>query len=464
MIKQNLLKELRLIVGKENVLSSPEDLVCYSYDAAPLPADNLPDAVVLPSSTEEAVNLLHLAKARGIKVVPRGSGTNLSGGTIPIEGGIIIQLTRMSRILEIDSHNLTATVEPGVITRTLHSAVEQVGLFYPPDPASANVSTIGGNVAECAGGLRGLKYGTTKDYVIGLETVLASGEVLVTGGKTVKNVAGYDLTKLMIGSEGTLGIFTKIILRLIPLPETKKTLLILYPNFQAAASSVSEIIANRILPTTLEFLDKVTINCVEAHTHIGLPRNAEAILLIEVDGSKWDVEREAEKVVEICSRHQPLEVKLALTPSEAMSLTLARRSALASLSRVRPTTILEDVTVPPSRLTEMIIEIKRIVQRQDIQVGIFGHAGDGNLHPTFLTNERDEAEMKRVEAAIREVFEVTLKLEGTISGEHGIGLTKARFLPWQVKPLGLKVMKIIKEGFDPENILNPGKIFTGYSP
>ena len=464
MIKQNLLKKLELIVGRENVLSSPEDLVCYSYDAAPLSAGNLPDVVVLPGSTEEVVNLLHFAKAEGIKVVPRGAGTNLSGGTIPIEGGIIIQLTRMNRILEVNSHDLIATVEPGVITSTIHSAVEQVGLFYPPDPASANVSTIGGNVGECAGGLRGLRYGVTKDYVIGLETVLASGEVLVTGGRTVKNVVGYDLTKLMIGSEGTLGIFTKIILKLIPLPETKRTLLVTYPNFQDAASSVSDIIANRILPATLEFLDKVTINCVEAHTHIGLPRDAEAILLIEVDGSNWDVEREAEKVAGICSRYHPLEVKQALTPAEGMSLTSARRSALASLARVRPTTILEDVTVPPSRLTEMISEINRIVKRHDIQVGVFGHAGDGNLHPTFLTDERDEEEMKRVEAAIEEMFEVTLKLGGTISGEHGIGLTKVRFLPWEVKPLGLKQMKIIKEGFDPENILNPGKIFTRYSP
>lgn len=459
MIKQNLLKELQLIVGRGNVLSSPEDLVCYSYDAAPLPAGNLPDAVVLPSSTEEVVGLLRLAQAEGIKVVPRGAGTNLSGGTVPVEGGIVIQLTRMNR-MEIDSRNLIATVEPGVITSNLHSAVEEMGLFYPPDPASANVSTIGGNVAECAGGLRGLKYGTTKDYVIGLETVLANGEVLVTGGKTVKNVAGYDLTKLMVGSEGTLGIFTKIILRLIPLPETKRTLSITYPNFQDAAASVSDIIANRILPATLEFLDKVTINCVEAHTHIGLPRNAEAFLLIEVDGSKSDVEWEAKRVAEICSRHHPLAVKQALTLSEAMSLTLARRSALASLARVRPTTILEDVTVPPSRLTEMVSEISRIVQKHDIQVGIFGHAGDGNLHPTFLTDERDEEEMRRVEAAISEVFEVTLKLGGTISGEHGIGLTKIRFLPWEARPSGLKAMRVIKDGFDPQNILNPGKIFT----
>jgi len=268
----------------------------------------------------------------------------------------------------------------------------------------------------------------------------------------------------MVGSEGTLGIFTKITLRLLPLPETKRTLLIMYPNFQYAAESVSDIIAHRILPATLEFLDGVTINCVEAYTHIGLPQNAQAILLIEVDGSSWDTEWEAKKVAEICSRHQPLEAKLALTPSESTSLTLARRSALASLARVRPTTILEDVTVPPSKLMEIMSKINQIAKTHNIQVGIFGHAGDGNLHPTFLTDGRDEEEMKRVEAAITEVFEVTLKLGGTISGEHGIGLTKARFLPSQVKPSGLKVMKAIKEGFDPQNILNPGKIFTEYSP
>lgn len=463
MISQNLLKELKGIVGRENVLTSPEEMVCYAYDATPL-VTNLPDAVVLPGSAEEVIRIVQLAANTGLKIVPRGSGTDLSGGAVPIQGGIVMQLTRLNHILEIDTENLTATVEPGVITGGLYSAVERLGLMYPPDPASASVSTIGGNVATCAGGLRGLKYGVTRHYVISLETVLATGELMVTGGKTVKNVTGYDLTRLLVGSAGTLGIFVKIILKLIPLPETKKTLLIIYDNLSNAAATVSDIITNRILPATLEFLDKMTIRCVEAYTHIGLAPEAEAILLIEVDGAKSTVEEEARKVAEICSKHKAINIRLAQNASEAQSLTLARRSALPALARVRPTTMLEDMTVPPSKLAEMVSEITRISKKHDVQIGTFGHAGDGNLHPTFLTDERDEEEMKRVEAAFKELVETTLKLGGTLSGEHGIGLAKARFLPLAVTPPGLKVMKIIKRGLDPQNILNPGKIFPEHGP
>jgi len=460
---KGLLKELRKAVGERNVLSSPEDLVCYSYDATPWAAA-LPEAVVLPSSAEEVAHILRLASRAGLSVIPRGAGTNLSGGTIPVPGSLVVVLTRMDRILEVDEENLTATVEPGVITAKLHAAVEGRGLFYPPDPASVSVCTMGGNVAECAGGLRARKYGVTRDYLLGLETVLPSGEVMVSGGKTIKNVAGYDLTRLMAGSEGTLGIFTKIIVKLLPLPPAKKTLLALYGDLEAAAATVSATVAERILPATLEFLDQVTIRCVEAHARIGLPQDVAAMLLIEVDGQAASVEEETERLARICTRHHALSVRVAQSREEAESLTLARRSALAALARVRPTTVLEDATVPPSRLPELVAEIARIAAKYQLQVGTFGHAGDGNLHPTFLTDERDKEEMARVERAIREVFEVTLKLGGTISGEHGIGIAKAQFLPLEITPPGLSAMRLIKKALDPNDILNPGKIFTDKAP
>jgi len=321
------------------------------------------------------------------------------------------------------------------------------------------VSTIGGNIATCAGGLRGLKYGVTRDYVLGLETVLASGELMSTGGKTVKNVTGYDLTRLFVGSAGTLGIFVKVILKLIPLPKAKRTLLVTYDHLADAASSVSAIIANHILPTTLEFLDKTTVKCVEDYKHIGLAPEAEAVLLIEVDGPELTVNEEAKEIADICSRHRSAQIRVAQSASEEESLTLARRSALAALAQIRPTLMLEDMTVPPSKLTELVNSITDIAKKYRVQIATFGHAGDGNLHPTFLTDERDEEEMKRVEAAFGELVEITLALGGTLSGEHGIGLAKARFLPLALTPTTINVMKTIKKALDPQNIMNPGKIF-----
>ena len=457
-IREALLREVEGVVGKENLLTSAEDLACYSYDATPLPS-RPPEAVALPGSAEQVVRLIALASNEGLKVIPRGAGTNLSGGTLPVQGGLVLCLTRMNRILELDRDNMTVTVEPGVVTSALHAAVESRGLFYPPDPASMNVSTIGGNVGECAGGLRGRKYGVTKDYVLGLEMVLPSGEVLVTGGKTVKNVAGYDLTRLMVGSEGTLGVFTRIILKLIPMPEGKKTMLALYDSLERAASTVSSIIAQGIVPSTLEFMDRVTVRCVADHTGVNMPRNAEAVLLIEVDGPKAAIEGEAARIVELCSREHALEVRVARDAQEGLALTLARRAAIPALARLRPTIKLEDITVPPSKLPEMIAAISRAAAKHQVQVGTFGHAGDGNLHPTFLTDQRDAEEMKRVEATVKELFETAISLGGTISGEHGIGLSKIRYLPLQVGPSGMKVMRAIKTALDPKNLFNPGKIF-----
>lgn len=457
--KGKVIKELKSIVGDKNVLSSPEALLCYSYDGAPVPS-RLPDIVAIPSSTDDVQKIVKFASANGIRIIPRGAGTGLTGGSIPVEGGIVIPFTRMNRILEIDSENLMALVEPGVVTGKLCSAVEEKHLFYPPDPASFDVCTIGGNVGENAGGLRGRKYGVTKDYVSGLEMVLANGDVITTGGKSRKNVAGYDLTSLMVGSEGTLAIITKILLRLLPLPETKKTLLASFRRGSDATSCISDILSkHRIIPATLEFLDKTVIKCVNDFVGNILPADADSVLLIEVDGSKASCEEDADKIKNICQQGKAITVQLAKDAKEADTLTLARRSAWSALSSIRPTTILEDATVPSNRLGEMLNGITLMSEKYNVPIGVFGHAGDGNLHPSILTDERDSDEMKRVHKIIAEIFELAVKLGGTITGEHGVGISKMDYLPLQFDYETLQVMRSIKHTFDPNNMLNPGKIF-----
>lgn len=457
--KGKVIKELKSIVGDGNVLSSPEALLCYSYDGAPVPT-RLPDIVAIPSSTDDVQKIVKFASANGIRIIPRGAGTGLTGGSIPVEGGIVIPFTRMNRILEIDSENLMALVEPGVVTGNLCSAVEERHLLYAPDPASFTVCTIGGNVAENAGGLRGRKYGVTKDYVSGLEMVLANGDVITTGGKSRKNVAGYDLTSLMVGSEGTLAIITKILLRLLPLPEAKKTLLASFRRGSDATSCISDILStHRIVPATLEFLDRTVIKCVNDFAGNILPADADSVLLIEVDGAKASCEEDADKIKNICQQGKAMIVQLAKDTQEADALTLARRSAWSALSRIRPTTILEDATVPVSRLGEMLDGVVLIGEKYNVPIGIFGHAGDGNLHPTILTDERDSDEMKRVHKIIAEIFELAVKLGGTITGEHGVGISKMDYLPLQFDRETLQAMRSIKHAFDPNNVLNPGKIF-----
>lgn len=458
MLDQSTLAELSRIAGKENLLTTGEDLVCYGFDATPR-MGRLPDAVVMPRCTDEVARIVRLANSAGFKIVPRGAGTNLSGGSVPIEGGVVVQLTRMNRILEIDTENLTALVEPGVITADLHAAVEAIGLFYPPDPGSMTVSTLGGNVAENAGGLRGLKYGVTRDYVMGLEVVLPAGDVINTGGKTVKNVTGYDFTRLMTGSEGTLGIITRILVRLIPKPEAKKTMLVYYHTLNDAADTVSSIIAHRVIPPTLEFLDNTTVRCVEQYIHAGLPLDMEAILLIEVDGPPSVVKEDSEKVVRICREHNAAEIQVSQTAEDSVRLATGRRAALPALARIKPTMVLEDATVPRSQVAAMVRRIQQIAQKHDLLIGTFGHAGDGNLHPTIVCDERDKAEMERVEKAVGEIFAAALELGGTLSGEHGIGLSKAPYMPMEMKDAGMRAMVAIKRALDPNDVLNPGKMY-----
>ena len=451
--------QVKQIVGEANFLDSPEDKLCYSYDGTPI-FQQLPEAIIFPENEEQISEIIKLANQEKFNIVPRGAGTGLSGGSIPVENSLVIVMTRWNKILEIDAKNLTATVQPGVITAHLQKEVEKVGLFYPPDPGSQNVCTIGGNVANNAGGLRGLKYGVTKNYVLGTEMILPNGDLLKTGGKNMKDVAGYNLRDFIVGNEGTLGVITKILLKLIPLPSNSVTLLAYFDKLIDSANSVSEIIASHITPSMMEFLDNTTLNCIEDYTHIGLPRQSEAILLIEVDGRGSIVQEDAETINNILKKNKASFVKVANDAQEALQLKTARRSAFSALARRRPTTILEDATVPRSELPIMIEKVAEAAKKYDLTFGNFGHAGDGNLHPTCLTDERDHQEIERAHKAFEFIFNEAIKLGGTITGEHGTGLSKKQFLELVAGSPGLEMMKKIKSVIDENNIMNPGKIFS----
>lgn len=459
MLAENIRQELRAIVGQTHYKDDPEALITHSYDGTPM-QQALPDGVIYPGNTAEVSAIMKVLNKHRIPLISRGSGTNLCGGTVPVTGGVVMVMHRMSAILEVDTENLTATVQPGLNTKKMIQHIENLGLFYPPDPSSMSISTIGGNIAECSGGLRGLKYGTTKDYVIGLEAVLANGEIIRTGGKLMKDVAGYDLTKLLVGSEGTLAIITEATLKLIPPPKAKKTMLAMYRDLYSAARTVSRIIEQRIIPATLEFLDNPTIRVVDDYARLGLPLDMEAILLIEQDGDPETVERDIAVIERICRDELADSVSVAESEEEALKLLTARRSAFTALARLRPTTILEDATVPRSKIADMVMEINRIAAKYQVQICTFGHAGDGNLHPTATTDARDLEEVHRVEEAFAEIFEAAIRLGGTITGEHGVGLVKAPYLEWKIGAAGVEAMKAIKTAFDPLNLLNPGKVFA----
>ncbi|MFT3780572.1 MAG: FAD-linked oxidase C-terminal domain-containing protein [Nibricoccus sp.] len=452
-----MIEDLKNLVGDKNVLTEPEDIVPYGFDGTAT-LKQRPLAVVFPANIAEIVAIVKLARTHQIPIVTRGSGTGLSGGSVPVHNGIVLCLTRMDRILELDQANLTLTAEAGAVTQKIYEAADAAGLFYPPDPGSMKISTIGGNVAENSGGLRGLKYGVTRDYVMGLEVVLADGSVCWLGSKCVKDVAGYNLRDLFIGSEGTLGIITKVLLKLLPKPAARQTLLATFSAMDTAAETVSAIIAAKIIPCTLEFLDRRTLQCVEDFAKVGLPREAEAVLLIETDGHPAPVAEEAAKIEQILRAHGATTVARAANAEEATRLATARRSAFSALARLRPTTILEDVTVPRSKLGEMIRHVNEVATKHNLQIATFGHFGDGNLHPTILTNEKDAAEMHRVEAALKEIFDHALALGGTITGEHGVGLAKKAFLKQQLGDASYTLLRQIKQTLDPENLLNPGKL------
>lgn len=453
-----ILQTLAGIFPPDSLLTAGEDLVPYSFDGTAA-IQQMPLVVAFARTTDEVVRLVRAANEKKFPVVTRGSGTGLSGGSVPVADGVVLCLSKMNAILEVDRKNLTLLAEAGAVTQTIAEAADAAGLFYPPDPGSMKISTIGGNVAENSGGLRGLKYGVTRDYVMGLEVVLPTGEVIFTGNKCVKDVAGYSLRDLFIGSEGTLGIITRVLLSLIPKPAARKTLLAVYDRMEDAANTVSAIIEAKIIPCTLEFLDRVTINCVDDYAKIGLPREAAAVLLMESDGHPVEVEEEAQRMAEIARTCGAGAVNIAQNEAEALRLATARRAAFSSLARLAPTTILEDATVPRSELARMVTRIQEIAEKYQLKIGTFGHMGDGNLHPTFLTNEKNTEEMHRVEEAMKEIFDFALELGGTITGEHGVGLAKKAFLPAAVGDLNLDVMKRVRQAFDPNGILNPGKMF-----
>jgi glycolate oxidase len=450
--------QLGALLPPDRILTALEDIIPYSFDGTAALAQR-PLAVVFAQTTEEIARLVRWANETRTPLIARGSGTGLAGGSVPTPGSVILCLTKFDRVLELDRANLTLLVEPGVTTQTIFDLADKSGLLYPPDPGSMKISTIGGNVASNSGGLRGLKYGVTKDYVMGFEIVLPTGEIAWVGNKCVKDVAGYSLREVFIGSEGTLGIFTKIMLRLLPKPKAKRTLMAVYSKMEQAAETVSAIIAHPIIPCTLEFLDRTTINCVEDYANVGLPREAEAVLLMESDGHPAVVAEEGEIMARLARERGALEVRVAETPEDALKLATARRSAFASLARVAPTTILEDVTVPRSELAGMVRFIQDLAVRHNLRIGTFGHMGDGNLHPTFLTNEKNAEEMHRVELAFQEIVTETVRRGGTITGEHGVGLAKKKYLPESVGALNVEVMCKLKRVLDPNWILNPGKMF-----
>lgn len=459
MISASVLSKIRNIAGVGNYLDSPEDRLVYASDATPL-LKQLPDAVVIPRSAQDVVDILKLANQEGFRVVPRGSGTGLSGGAVPVENSVVLLMTAWDKILEIDRENRCAWVQPGVITGIFQAEAEKHGLFYPPDPASAGICTLGGNVAENSGGLRGLKYGVTKNYVLGLETVLPTGELLTLGGKAAKDVAGYNLKDLMVGSEGTLGVFTKILLRLIPKPMFTMTIQAGFRSFDAMIEAIHGLHQAPITPSLMEFLDQTTLRCVQAAGDCGLNPDWEGLLLIELDGEPPVVNAHAQRVHGILKESGAASCLTSCDPVQSLKLKAARKGAFSALARLKPTTILEDVTVPPSEIGAMMRFIHATARKHNITIGNFGHAGDGNLHPTCLTDERDPAQIQPALDAFDAIFKETIRLGGTITGEHGVGLAKKDYLPLQMGIPGIELMQKIKAAMDPNQILNPGKVFS----
>ncbi len=458
MASQALIKDFEDLIGKENVFTSEADRQSYSFDSAVL-EPVVPAMVLRPTTTEQLGLCVKKLYDNGIPMTVRGAGTNLSGGTIPDHSDTVVVLTTgLNRILEINSNDLYAVVEPGVITADFAAAVAKKNLFYPPDPGSQAVSTIGGNIAENAGGLRGLKYGVTKDYLMGVEFFDATGEVVKTGSRTVKCVTGYNLAGMLIQSEGTLGVISQAILKLVPPPKASKALMAVFDDMQNAAEAVAGIIAAHVLPCTLEFLDNNTIVRVDDFTRAGLPRDAAAILLIEVDGHPAQVADDAEAVERVLKENKAVAVHVPKDAAEKFKLWEARRMALPVLARCRPTTVLEDATVPRSQIPAMMKAVNDIAAKYKVEVGTFGHAGDGNLHPTFLCDKRDAEEFKRVEEAIDEMFDTAIRLQGTLSGEHGIGTAKAKWMEKETSRGTILFSQRLRRALDPKGLLNSTKL------
>ena len=451
------IQELEQAFGAEKVLHSPVDLVAYSFDGTF--EQHLPDAVVLPETNEEVSMAARIAAWHDVPILPRGMSSGLAGGSIPVRGGIVLSLTRMNRILEIDEENMTVAAQAGVVTADLQAEVERRGLFYPPDPSSIRQSTIGGNAACNAGGPRCLKYGVTGDYVLGLTVVLADGRILRTGGKPIKSVTGFNLNQLFVGSEGTLGIITEVLLRLICKPRHVRTALIRFPTLEEASRSVHAVLMRGLVPATMELLDETAIACIEEAMHLGMPLDVEAILLVESDGSDEEtVAREIGAIVETCRETGASRVDVAHSDEERDGLWHARRSVSPALARQAPNKLGEDITVPRGAIPEAVRRIKAISARYGLPIVIFGHAGDGNLHPNILFDRSDPEQWAKVEPMVGEMFRVALDLGGTLSGEHGIGTFKLPYMQEALGPVSINIQWRVKNALDPQNILNPGKV------
>lgn len=458
MIREGLIGEFEKIVGKENVLTSKEAMRAYSYDGTTSWIHE-PDIVLFPTSTQEISEIMKIANAEKIPVTPRGGGTNVSGGSVPIQGGIVLCTTRMNRILKIDKENLSATVEPGVVLLDLNNRLAKEGLFFPPDPQSFRGATIGGIVAENAGGPACVKYGVTKQYILGIEVVLPNGDIVNLGGRTLKNVVGYDLMHIFISSEGTLGVVTRAELKLNPLPQAAKTVIAVYDDAAAAGETVFRILENGVIPAKIEFIDNWILNRIEEMMPMGLPKDADAILLFQTDGIAEAVAKEAEKIVEIAKKYGAREVREAKNQAEADQYWAARAAGFAATYGKTKTVFSEDVTVPRPRMPDLIRKCKELSKKYHVDVVVLGHAGDGNLHPSILTDINNREHYERSVKAMEEIIETAVELGGVLSGEHGIGLEKQKFFNKVTNPVVVNMMKGIKGLFDPNNIMNPGKIW-----
>jgi glycolate dehydrogenase FAD-linked subunit len=457
MTSKRVLKKLSHIVGSDHMTTRHDALSQYGTDGTKL--TYLPDVVVFPGQVQEVSEILRLANEEGFPVVPRGAGSGKSGGALPVRGGVVLAMDRFNRLLQIDEHNLVAKVESGVITARLQEEVEKVGLFYPPDPASIRISTIGGNVAECAGGLRAVKYGVTRDYVLGLTIVLPTGDIIKTGVETAKGVVGYDLTRLIVGSEGTLAVVVDITLRLLPKPACTRTMMAFFKDPSSTVTSVSEIIQSKIVPAALEFMDRACIDCVRDEIRLPIPPSAGALLLIEVDGDQALTRREAKRVQEICMLHGAVRFQAASGKKQSENLWEARRNVSPAVYKLRPDKVSEDVVVPRDRMADLVSFLERLSVKHGLPIPAYGHAGDGNIHVNIMLDKGEPEEVERAGKAVKELFQKVLEMKGTLSGEHGIGITKAPYLGMEVSKPALDLMARVKRAFDPNGILNPGKIF-----
>ncbi|MBW1729471.1 MAG: FAD-binding protein [Deltaproteobacteria bacterium] len=456
MIPKSILRIIEGIVGQGNLKAHSEQIAEFGSDATKLQA--MPDAVAFPRATEEISEILALATKEGFPVIPRGAGSGMSGGAVPVEGGLVLAMSRFNRILSIDEENMVTKVEPGVITADLQQAVEKYGLFYPPDPASMKISTIGGNLAECAGGLRAVKYGVTRDYVLGLTIVLPTGEVLNTGVETMKGVAGYDLTRLIVGSEGTLAVITSSTLKLLPLPEATSTMIAFFKDIPSATAKVTEILRSRVLPSVMELVDNLCLSCIRDEIDLEIPQGAGAMLLLEVDGEEVSVERDAEKIRRVCKGPACIGFVRASGSDEAEGLWEARRGISPSLTKLRPHKISEDIVVPRNKMPQLAQYLNDLSKAFNLPIPVFGHAGDGNLHVNIMLDKDNPSELEKAHLIVTRLFQKVLELGGTITGEHGIGITKKPYLGMEIPTAGLELMSRIKKAFDPAGILNPGKI------